>query len=644
MRAVAVLAVVVFHAMPTWLRGGYVGVDVFFVISGYLITGILVSANDAGTFGFLEFYARRARRIFPALVLVLVATVALGALVLSPLENIRLGRHVVAGALFSSNLLLWREAGYFDVASAGKPLLHLWSLGIEEQFYLGWPCVILVLSLPRLKRYRLAATALLAIASFVFDVHVLGHDTAAGFYSPAARAWELIVGALIALLATHGAGLPLPKRWRDVCAACGALLVLAAIARFTPATPFPGWFALAPVLGTALLIGAGPDAWLNERVLSHRLPVSIGLVSYPLYLWHWPLLVLLRRASSAGVGLSTLAPSAAIGVVALSIVAAYGTYRLLELPLRRPAVSPVALRASFALAAAGALGAVTTLSRADLDHDTLLAQQARNDWATPKIVDAVYYVTATHGDPRIAFIGDSHAEQYYPSVKHETERRADAPTVAFSTYGGCPFLPTFYPVVCKKHYARALRLASSPSVQRVVIASAWDMYAANGDQGEQFELSDVALRESFAALEPDIVRLRALGKDVVILGPHPHAEIADPELLAAHRRISAIGTIAPATFAKSFALSAFRERTREIDQDLARLAAHTGARVIDPTDVLCPEGECFTTDDHGTPIRKDSNHLRPFAAVRYLTYVPALMTLEHSIAARARKERARARL
>jgi peptidoglycan/LPS O-acetylase OafA/YrhL len=178
LRGVAVLAVVAFHAFPALLRGGFVGVDVFFVISGFLITGILVSANDAHAFSFLEFYARRARRIFPALVLVILATVALGTLVLTALENERLGRHVLAGALFSSNLLLWHEAGYFDAASGSKPLLHLWSLGIEEQFYLVWPCVILVLSLPRLKRHRATITALIALASFAFGVRLLGHDSA----------------------------------------------------------------------------------------------------------------------------------------------------------------------------------------------------------------------------------------------------------------------------------------------------------------------------------------------------------------------------------------------------------------------------------------------------------------------------------
>ncbi|MDB4883002.1 MAG: acyltransferase [Gemmatimonadetes bacterium] len=647
LRAIAVLAVVAFHAVPQWLHGGFVGVDVFFVISGYLITGILVQANDAGTFSFVQFYARRARRIFPALVLVLLATIALGALVLPVHENTRLGRHVVAGVLFSSNLLLWREAGYFDVASASKPLLHLWSLGIEEQFYLLWPAVMLVLSLTRLRRFRLAATVSIAIASFALNISMVGHDTAADFYSPATRAWELMTGAILAMISRPGAGVRLPKPWRDALSAGGALLVLAAIVWLTAETSFPGWYALMPVMGAAMILGAGPDAWLNRRILSHPMAVSVGLVSYPLYLWHWPLLVMLRRATAAGVTTPLLPSGAAIAVIALSIVAAYGTYRLLELPIRRPALVPVAARASLALAAMGVLGAIITVSRADFDRDTLTAQQARNDWATPKSDDAVYFVTASHRDPRVAFLGDSHAEQYYPSVKHALESQSSPPTVAFSTLGGCPFFPTFFPARCREAYRRAMRLASSPSVQRVVIASAWDMYLANGDQGENCLLTPAQLRASFDALEPDVARLRALGKDVVLIGSHPHAETADPELLAAHRRISRFGTTAPTTFATSFPLSAFRERTKAVNENLERLAARTGARLIDPTDVLCPAGNCLTMDDHGTPLRKDSNHLRPFAAVRYLTYTPALVSLPGSVAvawndhrsARARSDR-----
>jgi hypothetical protein len=206
--------------------------------------------------------------------------------------------------------------------------------------------------------------------------------------------------------------------------------------------------------------------------------------------------------------------------------------------------------------------------------------------------------------------------------------------VAFSTLGGCPFLPTFHPSFCAGAHARAMRLATLPTVRRVVIVSAWDMYADDGHQGEGDRMSSEALRAAFDSLEPEIVRLRAMGKDVVLVGPHPHAETADPELLAAHRRISRFGTIAPTTFAPSFPLAEWRERTRREREALERLAARTGASLIDPATVLCPAGACLTMDEEGTPIRKDSNHLRPFAAIRYLTYVRELMTFDRALAVR----------
>ena len=617
LRALAVLAVVVFHALPALLPGGFVGVDLFFVISGYLITGIVVRGSDAGRFGLLEFYARRARRIFPALALVLVATMALGALVLPAHENTALGRHVVAGALFASNLLLWREAGYFDAASATKPLLHLWSLGIEEQFYLLWPVVLLLLA--RVRRYRIAATALLALASLALNVATVPGDAAAGFYSPAQRAWELLAGALLALQSRDGR-VALPARWRHAASMLGLLLVSAAILAFTPATPFPGWTALLPVTGAVLLVAAGEDAWINRRLLAHPALVSVGLVSFPLYLWHWPLLVLARRAHGAEAG--TLTVMIAAGV---SIAAACATYRLLELPIRRPALMATAPRAAIALGITAMLGGVVAISRADFDRDALVAEAARNDWETPNGIRAVYYASSARRDPDVVFLGDSHTEQYFPAVKRALAAQPSPATVAFSTHGGCPVLPAFDPAVCGAVYARAMALAARPSVRRVVIASAWDIYHADSVARRGYRMSPARMAEHFAGLADDVARLRAAGKEVVLIGPHPHSPLADPELLAAHTRIGRLGTRAPTRFASSFPLEAFKVRTAFVDDMLRRVSVRTGASLVDPSEVLCPRRECFTTDERGVPVRKDADHLRPFAAVRYLAYVPALV-------------------
>ena len=203
LRAIAVLSVVAFHAFPVWVKGGYIGVDVFFVISGFLISTIIFENLEKGTFSFGEFYARRIKRIFPALTLVLVASLIIGWLVLLPDELNQLGKHVVAGAGFVSNLVLWSEAGYFDNSADTKPLLHLWSLGVEEQFYIIWP---LLLWLASRQHFSLSTLVILiALFSFTFNINAVSQDPVATFYSPLTRFWELLCGTLLAWYSLHKA-------------------------------------------------------------------------------------------------------------------------------------------------------------------------------------------------------------------------------------------------------------------------------------------------------------------------------------------------------------------------------------------------------------------------------------------------------
>ncbi len=325
LRAIAVLSVVAFHAFPTWLRGGFIGVDIFFIISGYLISSILLKGLETGTFSFKTFYARRIKRIFPALLTVMAACLAFGWIALFPDEYKQLGKHVFGGAGFVSNLLLWNEVGYFDRAAETKPLLHLWSLGIEEQFYIFWPVILLLAWKRRMKLALL--TAVLAGASFLLNVAGVTHRASATFYSPASRAWELLFGALLAgHLLKPGQANAAPRHWQSVL---GLALLAIGMVFVTRERHFPGWLALLPTLGALLLIGAGPQAWVNRTLLSNRLMVWFGLISYPLYLWHWPLLSFAQIIESK-------TPSDAIraGAIALAVLLAWITYRFIERPLR----------------------------------------------------------------------------------------------------------------------------------------------------------------------------------------------------------------------------------------------------------------------------------------------------------------------
>ncbi|MFO1468211.1 MAG: acyltransferase [Steroidobacteraceae bacterium] len=321
LRAIAVLSVVGFHSFPNWIRGGFIGVDIFFVISGYLISTIIFENLERGTFSFAEFYARRVRRIFPALWVVLAACFAFGWFVLLPDEYQQLGKHVAAGAGFVSNLVLWNESGYFDNAADTKPLLHLWSLGIEEQYYIVWP--LLAWAAWKRKVGFLSMTVVVLMASFILNIREVHEDTVAAFYSPMTRFWELLTGSLLAWFALHrreDLG-KLNSRQRNLLSLSGVGVLGLGLVLITKESAFPGWWALLPVLGVVLVILAGPQAWLNRSVLGNPIAVWFGLISYPLYLWHWPLLVYPKITTGE---LTT--PTQRAMLISIAILLAWATY------------------------------------------------------------------------------------------------------------------------------------------------------------------------------------------------------------------------------------------------------------------------------------------------------------------------------
>lgn len=349
LRAIAVLSVVAYHAFPSWIKGGFIGVDIFFVISGFLISTIIFENLDRGTFSFSEFYARRIRRIFPSLIVVLVSCLIFGWLVLVPEELNQLGKHIAAGAGFISNFVLWREAGYFDALAETKPLLHLWSLGIEEQFYIVWP---LVLWLAWKRKFNLLTVIIVAtLITFALNIKGVKHDAVATFYCPQTRFWELLSGSILAWLTLYKKNSFLSYKLRidgwlakiiyreevggdgktlsNSISFFGFLLLAYGFWRITKDISFPGTWALVPVLASICLILAGPTAWINRTILSNSLAVWFGLISYPLYLWHWPMLSFARI-------LEADMPSRSIRVaaVAIAILFAWMTVAFIEKPFR----------------------------------------------------------------------------------------------------------------------------------------------------------------------------------------------------------------------------------------------------------------------------------------------------------------------
>lgn len=324
LRAVAVLSVLGFHAFPEFMPGGFIGVDVFFVISGFLISSIIFSNLENASFSIMEFYNRRIRRIFPSLITVMVGSLILGWLMMLAGEYRQLGKHVLGGVTFTSNLLLWGESGYFDESAELKVLLHLWSLAIEEQFYIFWP---LLLAFVWSRKWSfLSITAIVASGSFVTNIYLIGSDQTASFYSPLARFWELMMGGILAYVKLHRPYLIC--RHRDAQSVTGFVLLVTGLILIRKDLGFPGWWALLPTTGTLLLLASGSTSLVNRNLLANRIATWFGLISYPLYLWHWPIL------SIAKIREGTLSLEIRGLLVLLSILLAWGTCRYIESPIR----------------------------------------------------------------------------------------------------------------------------------------------------------------------------------------------------------------------------------------------------------------------------------------------------------------------
>lgn len=335
LRAIAIVSTVVFHAGLSWMTGGFTGVDIFFVISGYLIGGHIYAELRKGTFSFADFYQRRAKRILPAYFAVLLFTILAALVLLSPYEAMLFGRSAFAATLSTSNILFWKTSGYFDLHSDYNPLLMTWSLGVEEQFYAVVPILLLVVYRFR-RNLLLPFLVLTCVVSLAFAAYELPRHPTMVFYMLPSRAWELCAGVLLAVV-EKGRRLSLSSRSANLLGWAALAMLIVPIVLLSTATPFPGFAAMPSVAGATILL-ATPQGWINRRVLSTAPMVYIGKVSYSFYLWHWPLLALARVV---------FGPKLPPLLVALLIATAFGaavlSYYLVEQPFRKSKMPPVPL-------------------------------------------------------------------------------------------------------------------------------------------------------------------------------------------------------------------------------------------------------------------------------------------------------------
>ncbi len=633
LRALAILAVVGFHAFPGRIHGGFIGVDVFFVISGFLISSILYKSLGRGDFRFTEFYAHRIKRIFPALSVVLAASLVLGWFALLPDEFTQLGKHMAAGAGFILNFVLLREAGYFDVASELKPLMHLWSLAIEEQFYLVFPLILW--GAWRLGFNLLSLVVLGALVSFGVNVVWVHAHPVWAFFLPFARFWELLAGAVLAHVvlfhrAAVGAWI---RRWafhpwvfakppaeskqdtvlNNTLAGLGFGLIVVSALVLRSTWLFPGGWAALPVLGACLLIWAGPAAFVNRFVLANPVVVFIGLISYPLYLWHWPLLSFLHIAV-------TETPSWKLrgGALALSALLATLTYFLIEKPIRfgrKTWIKTVGLCAGMILLGAAGWGLYlkkgfperfanfdATFATAVQTFSVRSTQECRDGLGkayTQKadgINDYTWCVSTESPDrATVAVLGDSHAYNLYHGLRANLDEQA-WPLVLLG-HSVCP------PIVNAEKVSRCTDpdsvrtaiafIAKTPTIRTVILASYWTLAS----------LDHPAFQKG---LEDTVQLFRQHGKRVILVKDWPELPFLPGPCAHAKLFYHLVQRSGPCTLTRE-AVDAQRRLYKDHFEALRKAYPET-VTIFDAGAPLCDDSLCWVFKGNRL-FYTDDNHL-----------------------------------
>lgn len=607
LRALAVLLVVAFHAFPDRVPGGFVGVDIFFVISGFLISGIIFRKLQSEEFSFSEFYSHRARRIFPSLILVLLSCFVFGFLVLIAGEYAVLGKHIFAASGFFSNFLLKGEAGYFDTATGLKPLLHLWSLGVEEQFYIFWP--LLLVCAQRVRLPFIYCIVVVGALSFGLNIGRLHRFPSEVYFLPHTRMWELLGGSLLAYLSLQTDS----KRWlqyiADVKAFLGVALIAAALIVLDKKSPFPGFGALLPVLGSCLLISAGEDTWFNRVILGNRFFVAVGLISYPLYLWHWPLLSFLRIMNYADFSMN-------LGAVGLSFLLAWLTYQYLEKPIRR---SKQALSLLCAMTLTGVLGlyvyhldgvvstrlASTAEASASLVNGRISQDLVSKKFCLPTITRAFSCDSDNRENPKFVVIGDSQSSALFHGLVVNSkpgERWVNVWGPSLMFLEGLKWKDEDY----DRSFRFSMQALADADYPVVLMVNALDTLEADYKPiGIDKQTSVQSRLEGFSGT---IARLERSGRQVILMVPPPWTRLS-PVDCAIHRPFARSST--PTC---SIPLEKNEEEMGQFRNLFTQLKRrHPGLLVYDPTPVLCPGGVCNVLM-MGHPVYRDTYHISDFGA------------------------------
>lgn len=631
LRAIAVVSVVLFHARVEGFGGGFVGVDVFFVISGYLITALILAEVREGRFSIVSFYERRVRRIFPALFTVIMFSSVVSYFLFLPINFSDFGKSVVATAVFLSNILFWTEAGYFAGSAELKPLLHTWSLAIEEQFYIFFPIFIIFVD-KFLKGRFVVFTVPVLLISFLISIWAVANAPDPGYYLTPSRAWELMIGCLLAM------GVPrptnVPPTLRNALSIAGLGMIAWSVWSFSSATDFPGANALLPGLGAAFIIYAGESGGsIVGRLLAVRPLVFIGLISYSLYLWHWPVFVFARYYA-----IRDLTAVEIVAVIAASILISIASWRFVEKPFRgksglfgRKSLFSLA-GVTVASASVVALGIYATegipqrldptvVRLAVVAQDTF-PERRRCSNRSPEDVrlGRLCRIGSDEGPPTFIVWGDSHAEVLLPAVSAAAARKGKAGF--YATRAGCvPLLDViqtrvYFGEICRKFGNEVLKLVErSKTIRDIVLIGRWASFVVGEPYGNEkglatfiqdSESSEVSAKENKAVFERGLKRtistFNELERKTYFVAPVPEVGWNVPSVLARFQMFDTSFEIKP-TLAEYFDRQAIVLNTLKAEQERGDFD------ILYPHEILCSGRFCeivmgdtllYSDDDHLT--------------------------------------------
>ena len=625
-RALAVLLVVGFHAFPNYVPGGFIGVDIFFVVSGFLISRIILDGQERGNFSLTDFYARRIRRIFPALVVVIAACTIFGWCLLSPTDYALLGKSIAASAAFIYNFVLLHEQGYFDAVSELKPLLHLWSLGIEEQFYVVWP-ILMVLGM-RKKAAPSAIAKIILLISFGINVVLTATNGPAAFYLPITRFWELMLGCILAISQFKHFGhlnANLRNAVEEAASWIGFSLIALAVILINQAKAFPGWWALMPTFGTALLIFAGDANWISRKLLKFPTLVYVGLISYPLYLWHWPILSFARLFRG-----SDPRPLAKIAYIVLAFVLANATYRFIEKPIRfgEAKRKSKTILVTIALAIVGIMGLVVhandglpsrfpaEIQNSIKDHSKAALAAYRSEVCFLSVDSIAQFgkecdESGISDRKKIVLWGDSLAAHLAPGLQQAAQDHGF--NLIQYTAAACPplfaFGSTAHLKKCSKLYDTVADKIGLLRPETVIMAGIWFAY---------YDTTDARLVDE--SIHRTVNRLKSMGvQRVVGIGQFPHWT-AQPQVILSriYSPFPRLLNRDPKELQENKAFIAWREF--DTDKRLADVFSKAGASFVAPRSTLCNHDGCqlLVPGGNGVPMNWDSNHLTVAGSIYFV--------------------------